>query len=96
MNRQDIDGFVARLRSDGAFAGRFEQCLLAVPEKGSLVDAIIGFAAAEGYVVAPEDAGASIEALRESSSELSDDALDSLAGGVPLWFLGPGQARWEK
>lgn len=90
MTTRDLDRFVARLRADDALAARFEQCLRAAPEERALVDVAVRFAVFEGFVVGPADMAALLEALRETSRELSDDDLDAVAGGaLPYW------SSWE-
>lgn len=97
MTEQDLNRFVAQLRSDDGFAIRFKQRLSTVAEERALVGAAVGFAEAAGFAVGPEAMAAWLEASRNSSRELSDDDLDAVTGGaLPHWSNWVSQRRqWE-
>ncbi|MFO7481773.1 hypothetical protein [Oceanibaculum nanhaiense] len=90
MTTQTIEDFAARLDADRAFAGQFVACLQAAPE-GSAVTAAVGFASQNGFAATPDEMERYLEAVLKRNRELSDDALDNVAGGLPgLWGSGFG------
>jgi len=61
------------------------------PDEVAVTAEIIAFAAAEGYVFTAEEYAAFVQHLKSGSTELSDDELESVAGGFfahkdfPCW-----------
>jgi len=93
MTTQAIQDFAARLDADQAFAGQFVACLQAAPE-GETVTAAVGFAAANGFAATPDEMEHYLTAVLQRNRELSDESLDTVAGGLPgLW--GSGFGGWK-
>ncbi|MFO7481774.1 hypothetical protein [Oceanibaculum nanhaiense] len=93
MTAQTIEDFAARLDADQALAGQFVACLQAAPEGGT-VTAAVGFAAANGFAATADEMERFLNAVAQRHRELSDEALDTVAGGLPgLW--GAGFGGWK-
>lgn len=89
MATQTIQDFAARLEADQALAGQFVACLQAAPEGGT-VAAAVGFAAANGFAATPDEMERYLTAVLQRNRELSDGALDSVSGGLPVFATTPG------
>lgn len=72
---QDFTAFIEKITSDPAL----EENLNKLISEGSL-EGIRAFAKEEGFTISAED----IAALRESETELSDDDLEVVSGGLDL------------
>ena len=76
MSKQSFEEFIAKLGEDSAL--RAEARTLASDEGGVPLSALAEFAAGKGYRFSVEDV----------SSELSDEQLDTVAGGLKWQALG--------
>lgn len=91
MTTQTTEDFAVRLDADQALAGQFVACLQVAPE-GDTVTAAVGFAAANGFTITADEMARFLDAVAQRNRELSDGALDNVAGGLPglLWDM-----RWR-
>lgn len=89
MSQQALNDFLDHLSSDAAMAEAFGATISNVGATAGF-DAVAAFAASKGFDVTPADAEAFyLNQTVGEEGELSDEALENVAGGSFLKYLDP-------